>query len=39
LSDALDQEGTTQTFNFTTKDISEAMRAFKEKRTPDFKGW
>ncbi len=39
LNDALDQEGTAQTFNFTTKDISEAMRAFKEKRTPDFKGW
>ena len=39
LTDALDQEGTSQTFNFTTKDISEAMRAFKEKRNPDFKGW
>jgi len=39
LNDALDQEGTAQTFNFTTKDISEAMRAFKEKRSPDFKGW
>ena len=39
LTDALDQEGTAQTFNFTTKDITEAMRAFKEKRTPNFKGW
>tara|TARA_B100000614_G_scaffold206595_1_gene188740 strand:- start:1445 stop:1942 length:498 start_codon:yes stop_codon:yes gene_type:complete len=39
LTDALDQEGTAQTFNFTTKDITEAMRAFKEKRIPDFKGW
>ena len=39
LTDALDQEGTSQTFNFTTKDISEAMRAFIEKRNPDFKGW
>ncbi|MEE2683310.1 MAG: enoyl-CoA hydratase [Actinomycetota bacterium] len=39
LTEALDQEGTSQTFNFTTKDIGEAMRAFKEKRTPEFKGW
>ena len=39
LTEALDQEGTSQTFNFTTKDIGEAMKAFKEKRTPEFKGW
>ncbi|HJM99350.1 MAG TPA: enoyl-CoA hydratase [Acidimicrobiales bacterium] len=39
LTEALDQEGTSQTFNFTTKDISEAMKAFQEKRSPEFKGW
>ena len=39
LQDALDQEGTSQTFNFTTKDISEAMKAFQEKRPPRFNGW
>ncbi|MDP6297787.1 MAG: enoyl-CoA hydratase [Acidimicrobiales bacterium] len=39
LAEAIDQEGTSQTFNFTTKDISEAMKAFQEKRSPEFKGW
>ena len=39
LQDALDQEGTSQTVNFTTKDISEAMKAFQEKRPPRFSGW
>ena len=39
LQDALDQEGTSQTFNFTTKDVSEAMKAFQEKRPPRFNGW
>tara|TARA_B100000953_G_C17981730_1_gene409320 strand:+ start:294 stop:1076 length:783 start_codon:yes stop_codon:yes gene_type:complete len=39
LQDALDQEGTSQTVNFTTKDVSEAMKAFQEKRSPRFKGW
>ena len=39
LQDALDQEGTSQTVNFTTKDISEAMKAFQEKRSPRFSGW
>ena len=38
LQDALDQEGTSQTFNFTTKDVSEAMKAFQEKRPPRFNG-
>ncbi len=39
LHDALDQEGTSQTVNFTTKDVSEAMQAFQEKRPPRFSGW
>jgi len=39
LQDALDQEGTSQTVNFTTKDVSEAMKAFQEKRPPRFSGW
>ena len=39
LQDALDQEGTSQTVNFTTKDISEAMKAFQGKRSPRFSGW
>jgi 2-(1,2-epoxy-1,2-dihydrophenyl)acetyl-CoA isomerase len=39
LQDALDQEGTSQSFNFTTKDITEAMQAFQEKRSPRFNGW
>ena len=39
LQDALDEEGTSQTFNFTTKDITEAMQAFQEKRSPRFNGW
>ena len=39
LQDAVDQEGTSQTVNFTTKDVSEAMKAFQEKRSPRFSGW
>tara|TARA_B110000438_G_scaffold284937_1_gene314497 strand:- start:531 stop:1028 length:498 start_codon:yes stop_codon:yes gene_type:complete len=39
LQDALDEEGTSQTLNFTTKDITEAMQAFQEKRSPRFNGW
>ena len=36
LTDALDQEGTAQTFNFTTKDITEAMRAISGDNTKVF---
>ena len=39
IQDALDQEGTSQTVSFTTKDVSEAMKAFQEKRSPRFNGW
>ena len=33
-----DDEGAAQTVNFGTKDTMEAMRAFIEKRDPQFKG-
>lgn len=39
LADALEGEGLGQTFQFTTKDVPEAMRAWQEKRDPDFTGW
>lgn len=39
LADALDGEGIGQTFQFSTKDVPEAMRAWQEKRDPDFTGW
>lgn len=39
LSEALEGEGLGQTFQFTTKDVLEAMMAWKERRDPDFTGW
>lgn len=38
LADALEAEALSQTVNFGTQDLGEAMRAFAEKRAPDFKG-
>ncbi len=38
LEEALDDEGLSQTVNFGTKDTAEAVRAFIEKRTPNFRG-
>jgi 2-(1,2-epoxy-1,2-dihydrophenyl)acetyl-CoA isomerase len=38
LEQALEDEGAAQTVNFGTEDTFEAIRAFVEKRTPDFKG-
>ncbi len=38
LEEALDDEGVAQTVNFSTKDTAEAISAFVEKRTPNFKG-
>ncbi|MFK8025904.1 MAG: enoyl-CoA hydratase/isomerase family protein [Ilumatobacter sp.] len=38
LEEALDDEGLSQTVNFGTADTAEAMRAFIEKREPDFQG-
>lgn len=39
LAEALDAEGLGQTFQFSTKDVPEAMMAWQEKRSPEFKGW
>ena len=38
LEEALDDEGLSQTVNFSTADTAEAMRAFVEKRSPNFRG-
>ena len=38
LEEALDDEGVAQTVNFSTKDTAEAMKAFTEKRDPNFTG-
>jgi enoyl-CoA hydratase/carnithine racemase len=38
LEQALDDEGSTQTINFTTRDTAEAVRAFLDKREPTFQG-
>ena len=38
LEEALDDEGLSQTVNFSTADTAEAMRAFVEKRAPKFSG-
>ena len=38
LEEALDDEGLSQTVNFSTADTAEAMRAFVEKRSPNFSG-
>jgi 2-(1,2-epoxy-1,2-dihydrophenyl)acetyl-CoA isomerase len=38
LEQALDDEGSTQTINFTTRDTAEAVRAFLDKRDPTFQG-
>jgi 2-(1,2-epoxy-1,2-dihydrophenyl)acetyl-CoA isomerase len=38
LEEALDDEGTAQTINFTTADTMEAMSAFVAKRDPRFTG-
>jgi 2-(1,2-epoxy-1,2-dihydrophenyl)acetyl-CoA isomerase len=38
LEEALDDEGTAQSVNFGTKDTAEAISAWMQKRTPQFKG-
>ncbi len=38
LEEALDDEGLSQTVNFSTADTAEAMRAFVEKRSPVVRG-
>lgn len=39
LTEALEDEGLGQTFQFTTKDVPEAMQAWLDKRDPEFTGW
>jgi 2-(1,2-epoxy-1,2-dihydrophenyl)acetyl-CoA isomerase len=38
MEEALDDEGQSQTINFSTHDTREAVMAFMEKRTPQFRG-
>jgi len=38
MEQALDAEGVAQSYNFSTKDTYEAMKAFMEKRAPEFRG-
>ena len=38
LEEALDDEGLSQTVNFSTSDTAEAVRAFMDKRAPTFHG-
>ena len=38
LAEALEAESLSQIVNFGTQDLGEAMRAFAEKRAPNFKG-
>jgi enoyl-CoA hydratase/carnithine racemase len=35
---ALEEESRSQAFNFSTGDTAEAIKAFAEKRDPEFKG-
>ncbi len=39
LAEALDGEGVGQSFQFSTKDVAEAMQAWQDKRDPEFTGW
>ena len=38
LAESLEAEAVSQVVNFKTEDMGEAMRAFSEKRPPNFKG-
>jgi enoyl-CoA hydratase/carnithine racemase len=38
LEEALEDEGLSQTVNFSTKDTPEAIAAFMQKREPEFQG-
>ncbi len=38
MQQALEDEARSQSVNFTSEDVKEAMRAFKEKRDPVFRG-
>ena len=38
MAQALENEARCQTVNFYSEDTAEAMRAFVQKRAPEFKG-